>query len=90
MKKLFGLILLGLLVATCCLACASAKPVARTVNDVAQMACEVTFGQEELPAGITLEELCTAHENLQPFIDQILAAKNGVKAGLAPPPTPAE
>ncbi len=66
--------------------CAFFKPAARTVNDVARIACETTFGEEELPQGMSLEDFCKAHENLQPFIDQILAAKAGVKAGLTPPP----
>lgn len=79
MKLIFPIILFGLIAS----GCAQAKPVARTVNDVARLACEVTFGAEPLPAGMTLEDVCEAHENLQPFVDQILAAQAGVKAGLA-------
>lgn len=65
--------------------CAFLKPAARTVNDVARIACETTFGEEELPQGMSVEDFCEAHENLQPFIDQILAAHAGVKAGMEPP-----
>lgn len=61
-------------------ACSATKPVARTLNDAARVACEVAFGEEELPQGMTPEQMCDAHEDLQPFIRQILAAKNTVGA----------
>jgi hypothetical protein len=66
--------------------CAQAKPIARTVNDAARIACEVAFGEEALPQGVTLEDLCAAQEDLQPFIRNILAAKQVVGAahGLKP------
>jgi hypothetical protein len=50
---------------------------ARTVNDVARVACEAAFG-EELPQGLTVEDLCRAQEDLQPFIDAILGARQTV------------
>lgn len=61
--------------------CAEVKPIARTVNDAARIACETAFGEEELPQGVTPEQLCDAHENLQPFIRSILAAKQTVLLG---------
>lgn len=67
-------------VALVALACSSTKPVARTINDAARIACETAFGEEELPQGVTVEQLCEAHEDLQPFIRQILAAKKAVGA----------
>ena len=70
--------------------CAAFKPAARTVNNVARLACETAFGVEDLPPGISVKDFCEAHEHVQPFIDQILAAKAGLKAGMdtsAPPPS---
>ena len=62
------------------LACAEVKPVARTVNDVARQACEVAFGAQELPQGISVKDLCDKQEDLQPFINSILAAQQQVGA----------
>jgi hypothetical protein len=78
-----------LLPLVCCLAlifagCAAFKQTARTINDAARIACEVAFG-EELPQGVSVKDFCAVHENLHPFVDQILAAKAGVKAGMAKP-----
>lgn len=70
----------------------TAKTVAKTVNDAARIACEVAFGEEELPQGLTVKDVCDTHEDLQPFIDSILAAKAeaGVMHGMSPPPEPDE
>lgn len=81
MKKLIAIVFFGIGL----VACAAVKPVARTINDAASIACEVAFGEEELPQGMSLKEFCDIHENVQPFVDQILAAKAGVKAGMAGP-----
>lgn len=76
------LILVLALVGPMTVSCAAFKPVARTVNDAARIACKAAFGQEDLPQGVSVRDFCDAHENLQPFIDQILAAKQGIKAGM--------
>lgn len=69
--------LLALTVIAVASGCGFLKPVARTANDIALLTCKNTFGAPgvELPQGVTLEEFCNHHENLQPFIDNILAAK---------------
>ena len=76
-----------LLFSTTLFACAEVKPVTRTVNDVARVACETAFGAEQLPQGVSLEDFCKQHENLQPFIRSILAAQQTVGAanGMSPP-----
>jgi len=80
MKKLIALSVLLASIS----ACATGKQVARTANDAARIACEVMFGEEELPQGMSVEQFCAVHENVQPFLDQILAAKAGVQAGMTP------
>lgn len=73
-------------VLTLCVAlsgCAFLKTSARTVSDAAHIACEVAFGADEMPAGVSLEDFCRAEENLKPFIDNILSAKMGVQAGMS-------
>lgn len=69
------LTILALIAAMCVSACSYAKPVARTVNEAAQVACETSFRNETLPQGVTAEQLCADLENQQPFIRNILAAK---------------
>lgn len=76
MKKLFGL----LTVVTVLAACAEAKPILRTVDDAARVACEAAFGTEQLPQGLTVKDLCEAHADLEPFIKSILSAKQAVGA----------
>lgn len=57
-------------------ACASWRPVTRTVNDVAGDLCAVFFAEKK---GLSLEEagrtFCRTHEQLQPWLDQVLAAQ---------------
>lgn len=76
---------LGIIALVTCLsvvACTTqGKVIAKTVNEAARVACEAAFGKEQLPAGITLEELCKDQERLQPFIDAILGARNTVAEG---------
>lgn len=69
-----------LLTATLTFGCAEAKPVARTVNDVARLACETSFTSQKLPDGLTVEDLCKQYQNLQPFITSILSASKTVGA----------
>jgi hypothetical protein len=76
---------LVLVVATllCVGACSAAQTqTIRTVNDAAKIACEAAFG-EDLPQGLSLEDVCTAREDLEPFIKAILGAKRTVGARIA-------
>lgn len=76
----------GLLVFTAfglLVSCASLKPIARTVNDAATVLCEL-YGAEnpELLDGASVSDYCAVKENLDPFIDSVLAAKQSLKASL--------
>lgn len=64
------------MVAMVCAECALFKKVTRTVNDAAKILCEV-FAQEHAQdlQGFSPTEWCAIHENLQPFIDAALEAK---------------
>lgn len=77
--KLLAAVLILTLVTTL-VGCRLIKPIARTANDIGLKACKDTFGASdvELPKGMSLEEFCAIHENVQPFIDNILAAKRTV------------
>lgn len=64
------------------------KAAAKTALDVAGDACRFEFGAAptELPPGVTLEDFCKAEEHLQPFVDHLLSAREGLarKLGTAP------
>jgi hypothetical protein len=66
--------------------CASAKPVARTVSDLAQDACSLFFAEKQ---GLSVEDaaraFCSTHEKVKPFLDELLAAQEraGAKASAA-------
>lgn len=78
-------------------ACATAKVVGRTVNDVAKVACQV-FGQQhpdefaylvssvtpeiERKKGISVKALCDVHEVLHPFIREQFRLQQEISAGL--------
>jgi hypothetical protein len=57
-------------------ACSSWKPTARTVNDVARELCSLFFAERQ---SISIEEAaetaCETREQLDPWIEQVLAAK---------------
>ncbi len=61
------------------------RSVAKTVNDAARIACEVAFGERPPPAGLSIKEICATHQQLAPFIDAILAARQEVGVGLGEP-----
>lgn len=56
-------------------ACAAVKPVLRTIDDVAQDLCMIFAAENEDALGISPGDFCEAKQHLQPFIDQVLAAK---------------
>lgn len=64
------------------------KTAAKTALDVAGDACRFEFSAApaELPPGVTLEDFCKAEENLQPFVDNLLGAREALarKLGTAP------
>lgn len=74
-------------------ACSSWKPVARTVNDVAGELCSIFFAERQ---GISIEDaartFCRTRDQLEPWIDQVLAAKQAAskaaleRSGAAPAP----
>lgn len=75
--------------------CAHVKPVVRTVNDVASLACQI-FGTEhpdefryiveqKAPPdvrGFGVKELCALHEVLNPFIQDQLRLQQETQAGV--------
>lgn len=82
--------LLALLLVVALPGCASWKPVARTADGIAESLCAHFFGEKQ---GISLEEaadqFCATREDLEPWIDQVLAAKQKAgKAALARRPAP--
>ena len=79
MKTLFLNLLLALALVSLGASCAAmqkAKPFVRTINDAATTLCNL-FGQEhpEQLAGVSAADFCSVKENLDPFIDAALAAK---------------
>lgn len=68
--------LIGLLFACHVSACASVKPIARTVFDVAELLCALHFSEKR---SISVEEageaFCATREQLDPWLDEALAAK---------------
>lgn len=83
MKKLTLILLASSLLS----GCAAVKQHARTVNELAEDLCMLvaTENADQL-AGLTPTQWCALHENLQPFIDEILSAKAAAepKAELRP------
>lgn len=69
-------------------ACATVKHVARTINDAADIACEL-FAADHPDAlqSLTPEQWCDIHEHLDPFIEEILQAQReaGAKLGIQSP-----
>ncbi len=61
--------------ALCFSGCAAVKPIARTVNDIAHEACELFAAEQGDRLGMSPAEFCAVHENLKPWIDQLLEAK---------------
>lgn len=66
--------------------CSSAKPIARTVNDVARDLCAIFFSEKQ---GISFEdaarEACSKREVLDPFIREVLKAKQAATNDSAAP-----
>lgn len=69
--------------------CSSVKPAARTVNDVARDLCSMFFSEKE---GISFEDAargaCSTREVLDPFIREVLKAKQAAAGQGAPETAP--
>jgi hypothetical protein len=81
MKKILSIIFI---VAIIC-SCSVFKKIVRTVNDIAFDLCTLTCTHNEGKlGGLSVDEYCSVHENLNPFIESIVAAKKAAaeKAGL--------
>lgn len=72
MKKLIA----PLVVAVALSGCATIKPIAKTVLDVAREACGFYASQ----TGFSFEDACATEKQLRPFIDAILAAQAAAAA----------
>lgn len=60
--------------------CASLRPTVKNVEEAAKVACETSFRDVILPEGVRIDDLCSTYEDLQPFIRNILAARQAVGA----------
>jgi len=65
--------------------CGAVKPVARTINDVATVLCELyaTENPNVISDGLDPSQWCQVKRNIDPFIDEVLAAKHAVGQRLA-------
>jgi len=66
--------------------CGLLKDVGRTANDAAAILCELVAAEkpEELQ-GLSPQQWCAIHDNLQPFLDEVLSAQKAAakKTGLS-------
>lgn len=76
-ERFFAVVSLSLLAGWASTGCATAKPIIKTVHDIAHDACVAAFG--ETKPGLSLEDIakayCATDEQLRPFIDGFLSAK---------------
>ena len=83
MKKLFCVFV----VVSCIIGCAAAMPIIRTIVDIATLLCENAASEKPIAVlqGKTPQQWCKIQTNLQPFIDDLLKAKQTAseKAGIA-------
>jgi hypothetical protein len=78
-------LLLGLVFSIATISCAFLKPAVKSANEAAKIACESMLGAEAEAQGMSVEEFCAIREVIDPFIDQLGAAKNQA-AGVSLPP----
>jgi len=71
---------LALLLATFAFACGTLKDAGRTANDAASILCELFAAENQQAVGMSPGDWCKLHDNLEPFIDQALAAKQAAGA----------
>lgn len=77
------LLILTLVIAA---SCGLLKDVGRTANDAAAILCELVAAEkpEELQ-GLSPQQWCAIHENLRPFLDEVLSAQKAAakRSGLS-------
>jgi len=82
MKKV--LVVLAIL---CITGCAWFGPAVRTALDIARRLCELTAAEQPASklGGLTAEDWCAIEANVEPFLYEVLAAKQGAarKAGFS-------
>ncbi len=75
MRPLFLTIILAVFLSSCA-AWQKAKPFVRTINDAATTLCHLFAAEhEDQLGGMTATDFCSVKENLDPFIDAALSAK---------------
>lgn len=80
--KIFVVLLVGVAaITTMDLGCGTLKDIGRTVNDAASILCnvfavEMQDADPDLLGSLSPADYCAIQDNLSPFIDQALAAKN--------------
>jgi hypothetical protein len=60
--------------------CSMFKSAAKTADDAASILCELFAAENQSAVGMSPEDWCALHDNLEPFIDQVLAAKQAAGA----------
>ena len=74
-------IYLVVLACTMLTSCATMKNIGRTTNDIARALCSVFAAEnEDQLQGFSPDEWCAVHENLQPFVEYIVSAKQAAGA----------
>ncbi len=75
-------LLIALFACSCGGSLPTVKDVGNLTNDAARALCEA-FYAENPKAGFSARDLCAIRKNLDPFLREILAAKQSLKASLA-------
>jgi hypothetical protein len=88
MKMMKNLLLgFALSAALFCGSCAALKPIIRTIVDIATLLCENAASEKPIAIlqGKTPQQWCKIQTNLQPFIDEVLKARQAAteKSGIA-------
>jgi len=72
---------LAMLCALALASCAEARPIIKSVNDVARDLCSIFYGKRQ---GISVDDaaraFCATEKQIAPFLDEVLAAEQ--RAGL--------
>jgi hypothetical protein len=80
-------IVLLFIVAASLSGCVAAKPILRTVADAAHVICGQYFSEKQrLSFEDAAREFCSTEEQLRPFLEEILRAKQRAKYRLEPRP----
>jgi hypothetical protein len=75
-KNVMGSVILVYVFYTVLVGCATLKDIGRTANDAARILCElVATEQKENLDELTPQQWCSIQKNLDPFIREVLSAK---------------